>query len=698
MTFNTGNPVGSTDARDLYDNAQNLDIFSLGQELEYPDRLGVARKSLAGLRQDVQDALSRLGYQVIGDYAAGLVIENFGQVFRKDGEFWRAKAALTLPYTLTGVWASDAVSFVSVGDAVLRGDLADLGAGAAIIGRGVVAVDSAADLLALPDGQRRADLRYLVRGYHVGSTIGGGEFYFDPSRSGEADGGLVLAGGWVRITDKVAWSHYGINSGTFSPSAFTVPWDSGLSKGFLDFELPAGNITLSGALRFEIPQNVTGPINIKHRGKISFNYAVSAPAPGNYLLASLIRFVGNGKVSVRADTLRMNAAAVTRPDNSSYFLRLVDVWDCPSSSFQLDLEDVHGFGIHIPPGSNGTSVRGKFYNCDGQNPTAAPGTSVVDNYGDAVYIGSANCIVTDVDIETTRGGRAGIVFEALSGALISGSVRNFRVAGYDRNIHVEGRGVKGSVSVRDGSSFNSHHHVWAFSNSPVYVENVSFENSATVSIRTQATSVVGYVCCYTANGADSKLITKDCTFKANLNATPRAVYSNSYYESDNDTFEDGSGSFNGAGIFKVDGSRLFDTRPVTMSGAKLLSILNCVLRCRVELPSSHQFLIENCIFDPYGEFCGYIVASNLRGGVIRNVRFNNPQTYCIGNFRSASVYAVPVFEGIIAVKTTDGSVPRMLELAPTGTSHDYRSSIPSYIEDRIAGTVTEIPVRLARPA
>jgi|GEM_PF-3800347 len=125
MTFNTGNPVGSTDARDLYDNAQNLDKFANGPELEYEDRLGVPRKSLAGIRQQVTDALSRLGYQIKGDYAAGLLIENYGEVFRKDGEFYRAKAELTLPYPLNGDWAVDAPKFFSVGDAVLRQELAN---------------------------------------------------------------------------------------------------------------------------------------------------------------------------------------------------------------------------------------------------------------------------------------------------------------------------------------------------------------------------------------------------------------------------------------------------------------------------------------------------------------------------------------------------------------------------------------------
>lgn len=62
---------------------------------------------------------------VIGDYAAGLVISAYNKIFRKDGEFYRAAASLDLPYTLTGNWATESVNFVSVGDDVLRQDLAN---------------------------------------------------------------------------------------------------------------------------------------------------------------------------------------------------------------------------------------------------------------------------------------------------------------------------------------------------------------------------------------------------------------------------------------------------------------------------------------------------------------------------------------------------------------------------------------------
>tara|TARA_Y100000815_G_scaffold274502_1_gene308813 strand:- start:2230 stop:4131 length:1902 start_codon:yes stop_codon:yes gene_type:complete len=225
MTFNTGNPVGSTDARDLYDNAQNLDKFSLGQELEYPDRLGVPRKSLAGIRAEVTEALSRLGYQVIGDYAAGLVVQNFGQVFRKDGEFYRAKADLALPYPLNGDWAVDAPKFVSVGDAVLRQELASA-AGASMIGGAGQVVGSIASLRALL--KTSPSKSAFVTGYYSQGDGGGGAYYLDASDTTSADnGGTVIVaadgGRWkLAYSDSVSVKQFGAKGdGVTSDSSAT---------------------------------------------------------------------------------------------------------------------------------------------------------------------------------------------------------------------------------------------------------------------------------------------------------------------------------------------------------------------------------------------------------------------------------------------------------------------------------------------
>ncbi len=47
--YNTGNPIGSRDILDLYDNSENIDHFTNSQLDEHPDRFGTKRLTLAGL-------------------------------------------------------------------------------------------------------------------------------------------------------------------------------------------------------------------------------------------------------------------------------------------------------------------------------------------------------------------------------------------------------------------------------------------------------------------------------------------------------------------------------------------------------------------------------------------------------------------------------------------------------------------------
>lgn len=54
MTYNTRNPLGSSDPRDLYDNAANLDNFINGTQETYNDRVGIPKKSLYGFEQQYE--------------------------------------------------------------------------------------------------------------------------------------------------------------------------------------------------------------------------------------------------------------------------------------------------------------------------------------------------------------------------------------------------------------------------------------------------------------------------------------------------------------------------------------------------------------------------------------------------------------------------------------------------------------------
>lgn len=125
----------------------------------------------------------------------------------------------------------------------------------------VVAVESIADLLALPEGQRKEGLRYLVKGYYAGSDVGGGEFYYNPERSGDNDGGIVL-NGFIRVI-----------VGPISPAHF-------------------------GATVSETPQNqaIQAALSSYHHVQIDEPYWVDATSM--LLMASnqIVDFVGDGKL------------------------------------------------------------------------------------------------------------------------------------------------------------------------------------------------------------------------------------------------------------------------------------------------------------------------------------------------------------------------------------------------------------------
>ncbi len=229
MAYNTGNPIGSADPRDLYDNAENLDEAINGTASTWVDRLGVTRKTfkaaenaadaaeaaannaidneiptqvnrvqtdantaisteipaqvssvestantainslipiqvsrvedsadtavdnvdaIAGQARralyaaeadwesrflvsqqgradefsqeqierdfEFQQQLIQNGYQELGEYAAGIVIENLNQVVTVGNYLYRLSPAVPRPYTTSGDWQADSGDFVQI--------------------------------------------------------------------------------------------------------------------------------------------------------------------------------------------------------------------------------------------------------------------------------------------------------------------------------------------------------------------------------------------------------------------------------------------------------------------------------------------------------------------------------------------------------------------------------------------------------
>lgn len=145
MAYDTNNPVGSKDPRDLYDNATNFDNYSVGPDPFYPNRFGVQKLSIEGQQQAFESAqtgrqtafeqfLADSAFIYIGDYGAGLNFTSRTQYMIRDGVAYRVSPGTTVPYTTTGNWAIEVTNFTPMPlDDVLRQDLADPAEGANLV-------------------------------------------------------------------------------------------------------------------------------------------------------------------------------------------------------------------------------------------------------------------------------------------------------------------------------------------------------------------------------------------------------------------------------------------------------------------------------------------------------------------------------------------------------------------------------------
>lgn len=124
-TYLTGNPLGSTSPKDLYDNTSNFDDFSLSPSPSFTDRLGKRRETIAGMEAAFANFLQASGSVYVGEYAAGVTLTRRNQYVVRDGVAYRPDIATPMPLVLTGDWAIDQPKLLAFdSDALLRADLA----------------------------------------------------------------------------------------------------------------------------------------------------------------------------------------------------------------------------------------------------------------------------------------------------------------------------------------------------------------------------------------------------------------------------------------------------------------------------------------------------------------------------------------------------------------------------------------------
>lgn len=182
-TFATLNPVlpnGSTDPRDLKDNAENFDVAVNAPNLNWVDRLGAIRLSWAGIEKQFANFLVNQGFQFLGDYASGpITIGAQNQVFSRNGNYYRPGPSLVLPYTTVSNWTIDEPKFLVAGDGVLRNELTStaLDKGISLLPGGQRLVSTVAVLKTMPSTTPATEVK-LSR-YRTGGPIINTEYEAD---------------------------------------------------------------------------------------------------------------------------------------------------------------------------------------------------------------------------------------------------------------------------------------------------------------------------------------------------------------------------------------------------------------------------------------------------------------------------------------------------------------------------------------
>lgn len=246
ITYNTGNPLGSTSPKDLSDNASTFDELVGTTAPSVDDRFGKRRLSWAGAEYQWQQMLAASGFEVVHlTYVDGspLVVSRASQLIDRGGLSYRVKMPSLFPVNLTGTWATDQNLLVEVTDAALRQQLADINQGAALVAgatRQVKTLAALATTVARYDGDQASLIEVVP-----GGVLGPGLYMWNststatPSARAVAVTG-VPTGRWLIQDNVVRAAQWGmIPNSPAAAAANSAAIQAALnSAGVCDIELP----------------------------------------------------------------------------------------------------------------------------------------------------------------------------------------------------------------------------------------------------------------------------------------------------------------------------------------------------------------------------------------------------------------------------------------------------------------------------
>ncbi|MFK1121599.1 hypothetical protein ACIUXL_24020 [Pseudomonas aeruginosa] len=331
-TYATGNPLGSKDPRDLYDNAENFDAAMNDRvNTTWNDRFGVTRPTLKGYEEQFNYFLAGSGFEnppLIYVDGSPLTVDRATQIIDRGGNLYSVKLPFSFPVVLSGNWSEDEDLLVVRGDQSLRQEITSTSPseGSSIIGNSTVSVSSVADI---KNQTKRADLKLSLSSYHPLGKSGGGTFIWSPSTpKSNHDGGTIFSptvpwdgsqstlsdyldgegetdpsgsGCWLRIFDEVKLEYFGglISETIDSSASFLAAIKYCLSNN-KELNLP------DGVVRLNSPAVINGSTTLFSSVKIRGTFKTSGVSAGYVVsrVGSLIYTDGNSALDISFNDFR----------------------------------------------------------------------------------------------------------------------------------------------------------------------------------------------------------------------------------------------------------------------------------------------------------------------------------------------------------------------------------------------------------
>ncbi|EOW4545748.1 hypothetical protein ACUHRZ_005320 [Raoultella planticola] len=407
-TYKTKNPLGSPAAKDLFDNAENLDVFANDRTKEVSDdRLGVLRKTWYGMEMIFdrfisyitgrgEQAVGAIGWQELGSWATGLTVDNRQQIVYYNGSWYKYLGELVhviagdSPENDGGVWSAENPTgkWSNIGDAALRSNLGS-GDGFKLIGQ----VHSAAALLALPgsDGDR-----VLVSGYYVGENTGGGEFYFDAAQAG-VDNGVTIFNGWRRkIINKTLTTYdAGLKPGDGSNASTKLQALADVLNGTTGFTIEG-----SGAHQVDRPIRFEGAAFLKITGDFTVSAAERRDNwqhqgwTNDELPDAVLYFKSCPYLDIARTVEVIGAKSWYRDYNPAQTYEMGDcgirLYRCPHSYIAAAVRHCFTWGIYSDLGDYVTVDQAHVYDCIRQ--------SAINICSRSSFVSILNCLIEDAGL------------------------------------------------------------------------------------------------------------------------------------------------------------------------------------------------------------------------------------------------------------------------------------------------------------